>query len=253
MSKSNKIKKDKYRDLVADQYHLTQKDIAKIRGEIIHPKDVTARAGIITWRILRIMAEFVDGYEFLGKLTRDVTIFGSARTKPGTKYYQEAYNLGKLLAQNKYVTVTGGGPGIMEAANKGAFESGGRSLGLNIKLPMEQRLNPYVTGSIDFHFFFTRKVMLSTPSAAFAFFPGGFGTLDEFFEIATLIQTRKMPRAPLVLVGKDFWSSLNYFIKYQMLENQNTIDANDMNLYKIVDTAEEAMNYINKFKIRRGY
>lgn len=253
MKNNKKNRPDKLRDLMAKQNQKNQQEMAKIRGEIIHPQDLSAGAGIITWRILRIMSEFVDGYEFLGKLEKDVTIFGSARTKPGSKYYEEAYKLGRLLAKNKYTVVTGGGPGIMEAANKGAFEAGGKSLGLNIQLPMEQRLNPYVTGSLGFHFFFTRKVMLSTPSTAFAFFPGGFGTLDEFFEIATLIQTHKMPRAPLVLIGKDFWTSLNHFIKYQMSDNELTIDRKDMSLYQVVDTAEEAMRIINRSKIHRRY
>lgn len=246
------MKKDKLRDYIAQSHQERQKEIAKIRGEIIHPKEVTEKAGIITWRILRIMSEFVDGYEFLGKLEQDVTIFGSARTKPGSKFYEAAYKLGKLLGQNKYTVVTGGGPGVMEAANKGAFEVGAKSLGLNIKLPAEQRLNPYVTGSIGFHFFFTRKVMLTSPSAAFVFFPGGFGTMDEFFEIVTLIQTGKMEKVPLVLIGKDFWSSLNNFVKYGMLDNEKTIEKEDMSLYQIVDTAEEAFSLIKKFKVKRG-
>lgn len=230
-----------------------QKHLASLRGDIIHPSEVTNRAGILTWRIFRIMSEFVDGYEFLGKLKRDVTILGSARTKPGSKYYEIARKLGRLLAKNSYTTITGGGPGIMEAANKGAFESGGKSLGLNIKLPAEQRLNPYVTASIGFHFFFTRKVMLTSPSLAFVIFPGGFGTLDEFFEISTLIQTRKMPKAPVILVGKDYWSSLHNFIKYQALNEHEAIDQIDMKIYHIVDSAEEAMAIIKKAKRKASY
>lgn len=239
-----KTKKDKAQE---------QRRVAKIRGEIIQPKEITARTGVITWRILRILSEFVDGYEFLGQLKKDVTVFGSARTKPGSKYYKESYKLGKLLAKGGFSTITGGGPGIMEAANKGAFEAGGKSLGLNIKLPMEQRLNPYVTSALGFHFFFTRKVMLTSPSQAFAIFPGGFGTLDEFFEVATLIQTKKMPKAPIVLVGKNFWSSLNNFIKYEMCENHAAIEKTDMKLYHIVDTAEAAYKIIKKHKIKRSY
>lgn len=230
-----------------------QKHLAILRGDIIHPREATSRTGILTWRIFRIMAEFVDGYEFLGKLNRDVTILGSARTKPGSKYYEVAYKLGKLLAKHKYQTITGGGPGIMEAANRGAFEAGGKSLGLNIKLPSEQRLNPYVTGSMGFHFFFTRKVMLTSPSLAFVVFPGGFGTLDEFFEISTLIQTRKMPKAPVILVGKDYWCSLHNFIKYQVLQEHEAIDSIDMKIYHIVDSAEEAMAVIKKVKRKAGY
>ncbi|MFA6027517.1 MAG: TIGR00730 family Rossman fold protein [Patescibacteria group bacterium] len=247
------MKKDKIRDIIAQSHRGKQEELAQLRGEIIKPKDIAEKAGWITWRILRIMAEFTDGYDFLGKLEQDVTVFGSARTKPGSRYYEEAYKLGRLLGQHKYTVVTGGGPGIMEAANKGAFEVGAKSLGLNIKLPMEQRLNPYVTGSIGFHFFFTRKVMLTSPSAAFAFFPGGFGTMDEFFEVVTLIQTRKMDRVPCVLVGKEFWSPLNHFIKYGMLDNEHTINKEDMNLYTIVDTAEEAYSFIKKYKIKRTF
>lgn len=240
-------------DLIANQNNKKQKQLAVQRGEIIHPREVSSRTGIVTWRIFRIMAEFVDGYEFLGKVKRDVTILGSARTKPGSKYYQIAYDLGKLLAKEKYTVVTGGGPGIMEAANKGAYEGKGESLGLNIKLPKEQRSNPYVTSSLGFHFFFTRKVMLTSPSLGFVVFPGGFGSLDEFFEIATLIQTKKMPKAPIVLVGKDYWSSLNHFIQYQVLDNHQAIDKKDMEMYDIVDSAAEAFKLIKQKGIKRGY
>lgn len=225
-----------------------QKKIAKIRGEIIHPHDVNKRAGIVSWRVFRIMSELVDGYEFLSDQHKEITIFGSARTKPGTRYYLEAEKLGRMLASEGYTTITGGGPGIMEGANKGAYESGGESLGLNIQLPTEQRVNPYVKKGLGFHFFFTRKVMLTSPSQAFVVFPGGYGTLDEFFEVITLIQTGKMPRVPIVLMGKEYWSALDVFIRQEVMAHHEAIDPEDLRLYSIVDSADEAMRIIRKTK-----
>lgn len=225
-----------------------QKKIAQIRGEIIHPHDVNKRSGIVSWRVFRIMSELVDGYEFLSDQRKEITIFGSARTKAGTRYYTEAETLGRMLASEGYTTITGGGPGIMEAANKGAYEAGGESLGLNIQLPTEQRVNPYVKKGLGFHFFFTRKVMLTSPSQAFVFFPGGFGTLDEFFEVITLVQTGKMPRVPLLLMGKEYWSALDVFIRQEVLAHHESIDPEDLRLYTIVDSAAEAMRIIRKTK-----
>lgn len=225
-----------------------QKNIAKIRGEIIHPHDVNKRGGIISWRIFRIMSELVDGYEFLSGQRKEITIFGSARTKNGTKAYSEAEKLGRMLAAEGYTTITGGGPGVMEATNKGAYEGGGESLGLNIQLPQEQRVNPYVKKGLGFHFFFTRKVMLTSPSQAFVFFPGGFGTLDEFFEVITLIQTEKMPRVPIILMGKEYWLSLDRFLREEALMHHESIEPQDLKLYSIVDTADEAMQIIRKTK-----
>lgn len=228
--------------------HKEQKRIAKARGEIIHPHEVDKRSGVISWRIFRIMAELVDGYEFLSDQKNEITIFGSARTKPDTRYAQEAERLGAKLAKEKYTVITGGGPGVMEAANKGAFLNGGSSLGLNIELPHEQRVNPYVKRGLGFHYFFTRKVMLTSPSQAFVVFPGGFGTLDEMFEVLTLIQTGKMPRVPVILMGKEYWSALDKFIRKEVLEHHDAIDAKDLSLYTIVDNAEEAMKIIRKTK-----
>lgn len=220
----------------------SQEHRAEIRGEVIDPEEF--RSGKATWRIFRIMSEFVEGYDFLSKLTADITFFGSARLKPGTQFYDLAHDLAGALAKEGFSIVTGGGPGIMEAANKGAFEAGGESIGLNIQLPFEQRINDFVHHGMGFHFFFTRKVMLTSPSQAFVGFPGGFGTIDEIFEVFTLIQTHKMQPVPVILVGKEFWGKLEEFISEQMLEKHGTINAEDMKLYTIVDTVEEAMEII---------
>src|SRR3989339_1792238 len=157
-----------------------------------------------SWRIFRIMAEFVEGYQFLSKLEREVTVLGSSRFKEDDSYYQIARDLGVLLGKNGFTTLTGGGPGVMEAANRGAFEVGGKSVGINIQLPFEQRINPYVRESTAFYYFFTRKVMLTSPANAFVYFPGGFGTMDEFFEVADLMELGLMSRTPMVLVGRKF-------------------------------------------------
>lgn len=215
-----------------------------MRGEVIHPKDF--RSGIATWRIFRIMSEFVDGYDFLSKLTADVTIFGSARLGPTTKYYKIAEELAYRMAKEGFSVVTGGGPGLMEAANKGAYKGGGESIGLNIQLPFEQRINKYVRHGMGFNFFFTRKVMLTSPSQAFVAFPGGFGTLDEIMEVLTLMQTHKMQPVPIILVGKKFWSALHTFFVEQMLKEHKTINADDLTLFTIVDTAEEVMQILRK-------
>ncbi len=206
-----------------------------------------------SWRIFRVMAEFIEGSQFLADLKKEVTIFGSARLKPGTKHYQEAAKLGRLLGKANYTVITGGGPGIMEAGNKGAYEAGANSIGLNIQLPFEQRINPYVTRGIGFHYFFTRKFMLSASAQAYVYFPGGFGTLDEFFEIVTLLQTKKMEGIPVVLVGKEFWGPLDEFIQKQLVKKYKTISSEDTKLYKIVDTAQQAFNIIKKSKERKYF
>ncbi|MBI4592244.1 TIGR00730 family Rossman fold protein [Candidatus Uhrbacteria bacterium] len=198
----------------------------------------------ITWRIFRIMAEFVEGFQFLSESSREVTFFGSARMKKSDRWYKEAQKLGKLLAKNGFTVITGGGPGIMEAGNKGAKDGGGVSIGLNIQLPMEQRINPYVTKGRGFHYFFTRKVMLAASAQAYVYFPGGFGTLDELFEIITLIQTGKMQPTPVVCVGKDFWSGLFSWVEQTQMETYKTIAAKDLNIVSIVDTAQEAFSLI---------
>ncbi|MDA0207835.1 MAG: TIGR00730 family Rossman fold protein [bacterium] len=198
----------------------------------------------ITWRIFRIMSEFVEGFQFLSTLSKEVTIFGSARLAPTSHWYQEAVKLGNLLAEHDFTVVTGGGPGIMEAGNKGAHDAGGASIGLNIQLPMEQRINPYVNGSHAFHYFFTRKVILAASAQAYVYFPGGFGTMDELFEILTLIQTKKSEPVPVILVGTAFWRPLDAFIRSTLYEEFDTISKEDIGLYTIVDTAEEAFEHI---------
>ncbi len=194
------------------------------------------------WRVFRIMAEFVDGFQFLADFKKTVTFFGSARFDEKNKWYGEARKLASLLAQEKIGVISGGGPGIMEAANRGAAEAGGDSIGLNIKLPYEQRINPWVKKAIAFHYFFVRKVMLSYSAQAYVFFPGGYGTLDEVFEIITLIQTKKVSDTiPVILVGKEFWQPICEWIDESLYQKFATIDKEDMNIYKLVDTAEEAL------------
>ncbi|MFH1712103.1 MAG: TIGR00730 family Rossman fold protein [Patescibacteria group bacterium] len=198
----------------------------------------------ITWRIFRIMAEFVEGFQFLSSLQREVTIFGSARLPATNKWYQEAEKLGRLLSENDFIVVTGGGPGIMEGANKGAFDTGGISVGLNIQLPHEQRVNPYVNRDRAFHYFFTRKVILAASAQAYVYFPGGFGTMDEFFEILTLVQTGKSEKVPIVLVGKEYWGGLMSWVEETVYGKFDAINQKDMGLFTVVDTAEEAFELI---------
>ncbi len=199
------------------------------------------------WRIFRIMAEFIEGFEFLDKLHGEVSIFGSARATSKDPYFKSARKLGRLLAESGYTVITGGGPGIMEAANWGAFEGGGESIGLDIELPTEQRRNKYVTRSIGFHYFFTRKVMLSAAAQAYVYFPGGFGTLDEMTEMATLLQTGKIPKnVPIILVGKDFWKPFLDWLEHVDFQQRHYIFEEDLDLLHLVDTPEEAMKIIKK-------
>ncbi len=208
------------------------------------------RMADLTWRIFRMMAEFVEGFQFLSTLKKEVSLFGSARLPSTNPWYKEAEKLGKMLAQNGFTVITGGGPGIMEAANKGAFEGGGESVGLNIQLPREQHMNKYVTHSLSFHYFFTRKVMFAASAQAYVYFPGGFGTLDEFFEILTLIQTKKSERIPIVLVGKDYWAPLVHFLEETVYGRYDAIDRMDIRLFTLVNSAEEACALLDKSKER---
>lgn len=205
------------------------------------------------WRIFRIMAEFIAGFEFLAPLRQEITFFGSARLPDNNHWYKEAQKLGKTLAENGFTVITGGGPGIMEAGNRGAVDGNGESVGLDIELPTEQRRNPYVKRAVGFHYFFTRKVMLSASAQAYVFFPGGYGTLDEFFEMATLIQTKKMEHVPVVCVGKKFWTGLDGWMKQTLLEENETISPEDVEIYSIVDTAEEAFELIKDSKERKYF
>jgi len=203
---------------------------------------------LTSWRIFRIMAEFVTGFEVLRKYRLAATFFGSARSLPDDKWYQESQKLGYLLAKDGFAIITGGGGGIMGAANKGAYEAGGNSVGLNISLPHEQRLNSYVSDSETFKFFFIRKVMLSFASEVYIYFPGGFGTLDEFFEIVTLVQTGKIVRLPIVLVGKEYWLPLISWFRSTLLETHRTIGQDDLDLFHVTDSAEEAHEFIKTYK-----
>lgn len=214
----------------------TGQAILATTGEAVNYRD--------SWRIFRIMAEFVEGYQFLGKLKNEVTILGSARLPANNKYYQVAEHLGKLLAKGGFTTITGGGPGIMEAANKGAFEASGKSVGLNIQLPFEQRINPYVDDATAFYYFFTRKVMLTSPANAFVLFPGGFGTLDEFFEVVDYMELGWMDRSPIVLVGKDFWQPIVNFLRERSSHEAKSLPESEINLWKITDSADEAYDFI---------
>jgi len=202
-----------------------------------------------SWGIFKIMGEFVGGYEKLSKIGPCVSIFGSARTKPDDKYYQLAESIAGKLAEHGYGVITGGGPGIMEAGNKGAHNAGGTSVGLNIVLPFEQHDNPYIDSdkSIDFDYFFVRKVMFVKYSQGFVVMPGGFGTLDEFFEALTLIQTHKIGKFPIILVGTDFWSGLVDWIKGTLLKSYENISPDDLHLVDLVDTEDEVLDILDNF------
>jgi len=204
-------------------------------------------------RVSRIDKEFSAGFEFINAYPKSVTFFGSSRFAAGSEHYNQARALaGKIVKELDYAVLTGGSAGIMEAANRGAFEAGGESLGLNIKLPREQHPNEYTTASIDFSYFFVRKVALSFAAEAYIFFPGGFGTLDEFFEIVTLVQTHKIRKVPIFLVGKDYWEPLQKFIKENIYEVHQAISKHDMDLYKITDDATEIIEAIRNAPVHGG-
>ena len=197
-----------------------------------------------SWRVFKIMAEFVDGFEAIRRYGLAITFFGSARGSMAPDLYTDATALAGRLAKNGYAVITGGSDGIMEAANKGAYEAGGASVGLNIRLPQEQSVNKYVTDSIVFDHFFVRKVMLAFAAEVYIYFPGGFGTLDEFSEILTLVQTKKIKRVPIVLYGKDFWNPIVELFRTHFLEQYHSIDKEDLDLFHIVDSVDEAYDYI---------
>ncbi|MGD1084646.1 MAG: TIGR00730 family Rossman fold protein [Verrucomicrobiota bacterium] len=203
------------------------------------------------WRIFRIMAEFVESFELLSQVGPAVTVFGSARTPPGDPTYKAAVTMAKELAKNNLAVITGGGPGIMEAANRGAAEGGGKSVGLNIELPFEQKGNRFANVPIHFHYFFSRKVCFVKYSVAFIYLPGGFGTLDEFFEVLTLVQTQRIPRFPLILFGSHFWSGLLRWAK-TTVEKGKFIGPNDLDLVTVTDDPHEAVHIILDYMRRVG-
>ena len=200
-----------------------------------------------TWRVFRIMSEFVEGIDIMSQMPAAVSVFGSARTPPGDPHYVQAEKLSAELVRSGFAVITGGGPGIMEAANKGAFEAGGESIGLNIYLPHEQVSNPYQTVSLDFRYFFCRKVMFVRYAVAFVCFPGGFGTMDEFFESMTLIQTNKTPRFPVMLVGSDFWTPLVDWIRTHQLGTPNYISPEDLDLFTVTDDIDWVVEQVAKY------
>ncbi|MCG9792757.1 LOG family protein [Flavobacterium algicola] len=212
-----------------------------------------------SWAIFKIMAEFVNGYETMGRIGPCVTIFGSARTKPDEPYYRLAEDIAFKIGEAGYGVITGGGPGIMEAGNKGAHMSKSPSVGLNIVLPFEQHFNPYIDTdkNLNFDYFFVRKVIFVKYSQGFVVMPGGFGTMDELFEALTLIQTKKIAKFPIILVGSTFWSGLVDWIKTVLIETEKTVSPDDLNLIKIVDTAEEVVlvleNFYKKYNLKPNF
>ncbi len=199
-----------------------------------------------SWRLFRIMGEFVQGFEEMSDVTKAVTIFGSARLEAGHPYFAQAERLARLLAEGGYTVITGGGPGIMEAGNKGAYTAGGRSVGLNIDLPFEQNPNPYQTDAVSFRYFFIRKVMLVKYSSAFVVFPGGFGTIDELFEALTLVQTKKIVPFPVYLVGRSYWQGLIDWLSGTLLA-AGTVHAKDLELFKVVDDVDALPGEIDAY------
>lgn len=219
------------------------------KKKLFKTKDWTELSAQSSWRMFKIMAEFVDGFETMDKIGPCVSIYGSARTKPDHKYYKLSEQLAARLVKEGFGIITGGGPGIMEAGNKGAYKEGGKSVGLNIELPYEQSHNPYIDSDklINFKYFFVRKVMLVKYAQAFIFMPGGFGTLDELFEALTLIQTHKIERVPVIMVGKTYWKGLLSWMRDTMLHKEHNISEEDLDLFFVSDEPEEIVQHINAF------
>jgi uncharacterized protein (TIGR00730 family) len=222
----------------------TGKQHCRVVNQLLDPEGQDG--AVQSWRVFRIMSEFVQGFELLRNYDLAATFWGSARLTPKDPYYKAAEELAAKLAKKGFAIISGGGPGIMEASNVGAFKVGGKSIGLNIELPFEQKLNPYTTESLSFKYFFSRKVMLTFSSEVYVYFPGGFGTLDEFFEIITLIQTKKIPPLPVVLYGKDYWEPLLRFFEKDLLKKFKTISKEDLELFHLVDSVDDAYKYILK-------
>ncbi len=203
-------------------------------------------------RISLIDKEFNRGFDFIKDQPKSVTFFGSARLPETNEHYQKARRIAGRLAKLGYSVITGGGPGIMEAANRGAFEVEGQSLGLNIKLPFEQSTNPFLTDNVEFYYFFTRKVMMSFSAEAYLYFPGGFGTFDELFEILTLVQTNKIEKVPVILVGNEFWGAMDKFIREQMLLKNQTVSEADLAYYTITEDEDKIVDIVTSFPVRSG-
>jgi hypothetical protein len=230
--------------------HETTERLAKVvhEGGRTMPEDrpllVCKPRKVESWRIFKIMSEFIEGFDIIRRYGLAVSFFGSSRATLGDDSYRQAEELASRLSKKGFAIVTGGSSGIMQAANKGAFEAGGASVGLNINLPDMQTYNPYLTERFGFDHFFVRKVMLTYASEAYVYFPGGFGTLDEFFEIVTLVQTKKIRKVPIILLGRDYWDPLLVFIEKTLLESHKAIDKSDTSLYTVVDTVDEAYDHI---------
>lgn len=241
-------------DLVRDSAELDEhaKRLTKVidEGRQTMPEEkpllVCKPRKIESWRVFKIMSEFVEGFDIIRRHGLAASFFGSARTAPEDALYKQAEELASRLAKKGFAIVTGGSSGIMQAANKGAFEVGGASVGLNVNLQDAQSYNPYLTEKFEFDHFFVRKVMLTYASEVYVYFPGGFGTLDEFFEIATLVQTKKIRKVPIILFNKAYWAPLLSFIEQTLYNEHGNIDKGDMELYMVVDTVDEAFEYITK-------
>lgn len=219
-------------------------DMSRVEKELLCPS--TTEDEVESWRIFKIIAELVAGFELLRRYDLAATIFGSSRRSAGDAVYQEAEELARRLVQAGFAVITGGADGVMQAANKGAKDAGGESVGLNIKLSTTQQPNGYTTDGQEFNYFFTRKLMLSFASEVYIFFPGGFGTLDELFEIMTLVQTKKIKPLPIILIGVEYWQPLIAWFEQTLKARYHTIDGEDMRIYHLVDSVDEAMEVVNK-------
>lgn len=229
---------------------VNESDVAWSTGQLDSLLSIR-RGGFSSRRLIKIMNEFINGYKFIRHYKKAVSIFGSARTSLDKRVYKDAHKLGYELAKSGFAVITGGGPGIMQAANEGALKFGGESVGLNIQLPNEQRINRYVNESTSFHYFFTRKVMLASVSQVYVFFPGGYGTMDELFEMLTLIQTKKVAPIKVILVNKKFWTPMLKWLETTIYKHNKAISKSDLNLFNVVDNADEAMALIHRMVHRK--
>jgi uncharacterized protein (TIGR00730 family) len=244
-AKKTKINKHIHQVCAVLPPDVSESDVAWTTGQLDSLLSIR-RGGFSSRRLIKIMNELITGYKFIRHYKKAVSIFGSARTSLDKRVYADARKLGYELAKSGFAVITGGGPGIMQAANEGALKFGGESVGLNIQLPNEQRINPYVNESTSFHYFFTRKVMLASVSQVYVFFPGGFGTMDELFEMLTLIQTKKVAPIKVILVNKRFWKPMLGWLTNTIYGHNKAIGKSDLNLFHLVDNADEAMELIHK-------